>query len=80
MTVKSVLHEIVSELNRPHLHAHIDETEEEYQARTAKVTDPRDAELASLRAAVSALENASANRVQPSVTDSEPVKEVEVSA
>jgi len=56
VTVKSVLHEIVAELNRPHLHAHIDETEEEYAKRTAVGVDPRDVQLADMQAQIAALQ------------------------
>jgi hypothetical protein len=52
MSVKSVLHKIVDDLNRPHLHDEIEESDEQ----TAAKNQPVASELDSLKAAVAALQ------------------------
>jgi hypothetical protein len=72
MTVKSVLHKLAEELNRPNLHDEIEETEAEFEERTKPVVS----ELDQLKQAVADLQRPQAP-VTPVV---EPVKEVEPDA
>lgn len=53
MSVRSVLHKLVEELNRPHLHDEIEETDEETAAKNQAPVS----EIDSLKAAVAALQN-----------------------
>jgi hypothetical protein len=66
--IKAVLHEIANEINRPHLHKHIEETDAEFDQRTAVVADPRDTEIAEMRAAIAAMQNEKQAAANPVVT------------
>lgn len=68
MTVKSVLHKLADELNRPHLHDEIEETEAEFEERTKPVVS----EIDQLKQAVADLQKP---QVLPVTPLNEPVKE-----
>jgi hypothetical protein len=75
--IKSVLHEIANEINRPHLHKHIEETDAEFDQRTAVVADPRDTEIAEMRAAIAAMQSEKQAAANPVVTPAPDTSTVE---
>jgi hypothetical protein len=67
VSISSVLHKLVDELNRPHLHDEIDETDEQ----TAKRNEAPVSEMDQLKADIAKLQGASAPAVAAPI---EPVK------